>query len=176
VLAPPVPFPNYQYPGLWNGDDVLSGGNPQWAKEDSAINSAVLQNWRIRILQAKKVQADLNRQLMDIATRTTADGAAANAVVGKKGKKSAKKAGGKKLLTKKVAKLASSTAQALGSIEDQVEAGADASRKSDGSERTVKRILKQMDDMADEFRAEDAELAGDDAGDGDNDDSVVDGE
>ena len=72
-LAAPIPYPTYQYPTIWNGADVLSGGNAQWAQvvislklvaflfsemwyalalqEDAAINAATLQNWRIRILQ-----------------------------------------------------------------------------------------------------------------------------
>jgi len=185
VLSPPVPYPGYQYPTIWNGGDALSGGNIQWAQEDAAIHAATLQNWRIRILQAKKVQAELSRQLMDAATRATTDGAAADAVhtaagagrkkAGKKKgdkKKGEKKKGGKKLkdVTDAVAKLASSTAQALGSIEDQV---ADTEAEdSDGGAGEVKRILKQMDRMADEFRAEDSDLANDD----DSDDTVVDGQ
>lgn len=76
VLAPPPvqPYgalpvgPNvYQYPTIWSGDSVLSGGQPEWAAEDAAQHALNLNNWRIKILDAKKQQARLNGEIERIS-------------------------------------------------------------------------------------------------------------
>merc|ERR1712216_346690 len=76
VLAPPPvqPYgalpvgPNvYQYPTIWSGDSVLSGGQPEWAAEDAAQHALNLNNWRIKILDAKKQQAKLAAKVMNVA-------------------------------------------------------------------------------------------------------------
>lgn len=140
-----MPYNTYQYPTVWNGANVLSAGNPEWAEEDAAIHASNLANWRIKLLQARKVQADLSRQVMDSVYGATATGAKAG---GKGGKK----------LQAAVSKLAHGTSKALKSIEKQLDSNKDLA--SSGS-KEVKKILKQMDGLAKEFRADDADLESD---------------
>uniref|UniRef100_A0A7S4PI77 Uncharacterized protein n=1 Tax=Guillardia theta TaxID=55529 RepID=A0A7S4PI77_GUITH len=63
---PAVPVgPNaYQYPTVWQGDNMLSGGQLQWAAEDAAQHALNLNNWRIKILKAKHEQARLSNAIM----------------------------------------------------------------------------------------------------------------
>ena len=71
--APPVAVgPNaYQYATVWQGDHVLSGGQPEWAAEDAAQHALNLDNWRIKILQAKREQARLNGDIQRISGSNT---------------------------------------------------------------------------------------------------------
>ena len=71
--APPVPVgPNaYQYATVWQGDHVLSGGQPEWAAEDAAQHALNLDNWRIKILRAKKQQAKLSGDIQRISGQNT---------------------------------------------------------------------------------------------------------
>lgn len=71
--APPVAVgPNaYQYATVWNGDHVLSGGQPEWAAEDAAQHALNLDNWRIKILQAKREQARISGDIQRISGSNT---------------------------------------------------------------------------------------------------------
>ena len=71
--AAPVPVgPNaYQYATVWDGDHVLSGGQPEWAAEDAAQHALNLDNWRIKILGAKKEQARLSGEIQKISSGNT---------------------------------------------------------------------------------------------------------
>jgi len=126
----------------------LSGGNPEWAEEDAAIHAANLANWRIKLLQARKVQSDITRQIMDsVGGATQSSGA--------KGK-------GLKKVGRAVSKLAAGTSKAIGSIQKQLD-GNKALASKGGSE--VNKILKQMDKLASDFRADDSDLSKEDAAD-----------
>eukprot|EP00960_Hanusia_phi_P051739 760984-Hanusia_phi.AAC.1 len=39
------------YPTIWQGDNMLSGGQLEWAAEDAAQHALNLNNWRIKILK-----------------------------------------------------------------------------------------------------------------------------
>jgi hypothetical protein len=39
--APPLPYNTYQYPTVWNGGDVLSAGNAEWAQVMSDVSSVL---------------------------------------------------------------------------------------------------------------------------------------
>lgn len=70
--APVAVGPNaYQYPTVWSGDHVLSGGQPEWAAEDAAQHALNLDNWRIKILQAKKQQAQISGDIQKISGSNT---------------------------------------------------------------------------------------------------------
>jgi len=64
-----VPVGNnaYQAPTVWQGDHVVSGGEPEWAAEDAAQHALNLANWRIKLLQAKLEQAKLAAKVMNVA-------------------------------------------------------------------------------------------------------------
>lgn len=47
----PVGMNAYQAPTMWQGDHVVSGGQPEWAAEDAAQHALNLANWRIKLLQ-----------------------------------------------------------------------------------------------------------------------------
>ncbi len=38
---------------MWQGDHVVSGGQPEWAAEDAAQHALNLANWRIKLLQVR---------------------------------------------------------------------------------------------------------------------------
>jgi len=70
--APVAVGPNaYQYATVWNGDHVLSGGQPEWAAEDAAQHALNLDNWRIKILQAKREQARISGDIQRISGDNT---------------------------------------------------------------------------------------------------------
>lgn len=46
----------YQYPTVWSGDHVVSGGQPEWAAEDAAQHALNLANWRIKLLEVSSQQ------------------------------------------------------------------------------------------------------------------------
>jgi len=80
IAPPPQPWgaapvavgPNaYQYATVWQGDHVLSGGQPEWAAEDAAQHALDLDNWRIKILHAKREQARLNGDIQRISGSNT---------------------------------------------------------------------------------------------------------
>lgn len=64
----PVGYNAYQYPTVWSGDHVVSGGQPEWASEDAAQHALNLANWRIKLLQAKLQQAKLASQVMNVGS------------------------------------------------------------------------------------------------------------
>jgi len=64
----PVGMNTYQAPTVWQGDHVVSGGQPEWAAEDAAQHALNLANWRIKLLQAKLEQAKLAAKVMNVAT------------------------------------------------------------------------------------------------------------
>jgi hypothetical protein len=65
----PAPQGNaYQYPTVWSGDNVLSGGQLEWAAEDSAQHALNLDNWRIKILESKRRQAELQAEIREAST------------------------------------------------------------------------------------------------------------
>ncbi len=49
----PVGMNAYQAPTVWQGDHVVSGGQPEWAAEDAAQHALNLANWRIKLLQVR---------------------------------------------------------------------------------------------------------------------------
>lgn len=49
----PVGMNTYQAPTVWQGDHVVSGGQPEWAAEDAAQHALNLANWRIKLLQVR---------------------------------------------------------------------------------------------------------------------------
>jgi len=67
----PVGMNAYQAPTVWQGDHVVSGGQPEWAAEDAAQHALNLANWRIKLLQAKLEQAKLAAKVMNVATPGT---------------------------------------------------------------------------------------------------------
>ena len=83
IAPPPQPWgaapvavgPNaFQYATVWQGDHVLSGGQPEWAAEDAAQHALNLDNWRIKILHAKREQARLNGDIQRISGSNTDSG------------------------------------------------------------------------------------------------------
>jgi len=50
---------------------VLSGGQPEWAAEDTAQHALNLDNWRIKILRAKKQQAQISGDIQKISGSNT---------------------------------------------------------------------------------------------------------
>ena len=91
---PPV---SVQDPTKWNGDNVLNGGNKEWAEEDAALHAYNMENWRTKILET---QADRQKkqwllqnmgQGKDHAKGGSATVAVTPAAVTKKAKGSAKK-------------------------------------------------------------------------------------
>ncbi|KAJ1470257.1 hypothetical protein T484DRAFT_1848503, partial [Baffinella frigidus] len=58
----------FQQPTVWSGDDVLSGGQLQWAAEDAAQHALNLDNWRIKILESKRRQAELQAEIREAST------------------------------------------------------------------------------------------------------------
>jgi len=163
-LAPPT-LPavgnTYQYPTVWSGDHVLNGGQPEWAAEDAAQHALNLANWRIKLLEAKKEQARLSKEVM-----TTGNIAPSNPGGDKKkaGKKEAgKKKGGSdaqlKGIEKSVLALATETRKAIGAIESQIDCkGGDCGKKAtskkslSGMDKKLGGILRQMGDISDEYR------------------------
>jgi len=59
---------SYQYPTVWSGDNVLSGGQMEWAAEDAAQHALNLDNWRIKILESKRRQAELQGEIREAST------------------------------------------------------------------------------------------------------------
>jgi hypothetical protein len=53
----PVGMNAYQAPTVWQGDHVVSGGQPEWAAEDAAQHALNLANWRIKLLQVRPISA-----------------------------------------------------------------------------------------------------------------------
>ena len=184
--APPVPVgPNaYQYATVWQGDHVLSGGQPEWAAEDAAQHALNLDNWRIKILRAKKQQAKLSGDIQRISGQNTDthNDHRENGVIGysnnmKRGGRN-KGVGYKKGQTseeteeaelsdirKSVASLASETTQAISALAKEVDKegrstpqerhDTQALRRGAGEE--MDRILKQLADITNENRNEAAE-------------------
>jgi hypothetical protein len=56
----------YQYPTVWEGAHVLSGGEKTWAAEDAAEHALNLANWRIKLLKAHKEQRRIQGELMKV--------------------------------------------------------------------------------------------------------------
>ena len=55
----PVGMNAYQAPTVWQGDHVVSGGQPEWAAEDAAQHALNLANWRIKLLQVTLLMSTL---------------------------------------------------------------------------------------------------------------------
>jgi hypothetical protein len=54
AYAAPAGYNSYQAPTVWNGDHVISAGQPEWAAEDAAQHALNLANWRIKLLQVTR--------------------------------------------------------------------------------------------------------------------------
>lgn len=181
--APPVPVgPNaYQYATVWQGDHVLSGGQPEWAAEDAAQHALNLDNWRIKILHAKKQQAALSGDIQRISGQNT-DTQNDNGVIGyqnnwNRGGRN-QGVGHKKWqpseeteeaelsdIRKSVASLAFGTTQAISALAKEVdkEGRSTPQERQDtqalrrGTDEEMGRILKQLADITNENKNEAAE-------------------
>ena len=49
----PAPYPIVQHHTIWNGDNVLSASQREWAAEDAAQHALILAHWRIKLLRVR---------------------------------------------------------------------------------------------------------------------------
>lgn len=69
----------YQYPTVWEGAHVLSGGEKTWAAEDAAEHALDLANWRIKLLKAHKEQRRIQGELMSVGNPPETDSSSVDA-------------------------------------------------------------------------------------------------
>ncbi|EKX45749.1 hypothetical protein GUITHDRAFT_138626 [Guillardia theta CCMP2712] len=132
---PAVPVgPNaYQYPTVWQGDNMLSGGQLQWAAEDAAQHALNLNNWRIKILKAKHEQARLSNAIM----RESASGTD----LGDDYAEYCNDATDLKSIRGSVSKLAGDTSKAIKTLENEVK----TSKVSKPVSQNLRRLQKDTD-------------------------------
>jgi len=102
----------FQAPTVWQGDHVVSGGQPEWASEDAAQHALNLANWRIKLLQAKLEQAKLASKVMNVAAPGTYEN--------EEDEYKTKTASQLKQIKNGLVSLASSTSDAISSLADKV--------------------------------------------------------
>jgi len=168
--APPVPVgPNaYQYATIWDGAHTLAGAQPEWAAEDAAQHALNLDNWRIKILKAKREQAKISGDIQQISGSNTdmhrhhrldvADSGAGQVLRRRPEDESAQLND----IKKSVAELAGDTTKAIGALAREIDSQgksrrqerADTQHLRRGTDEEVDRIMKQLSDLTYESEQE----------------------
>lgn len=169
----PAPYwqvgPNaYQLPTVWSGDHVLSGGQAEWAAEDAAQHALNLANWRIKLLKAKKKQAQLTGEVMEAADPSSKE----EVKVEKKKKGSVKHKDVEQTsaeldeIKKNFASLASDTSKALQDLQTEVKNDHRSGKKArsvtlshlkEDTDSELSRVMGELDGLTHKYDEEEAE-------------------
>jgi hypothetical protein len=139
---------------VWNGDHVVSAGQPEWAAEDAAQHALNLANWRIKLLQAKLEQAKLAAKVMNVATPGSYSAPAA--VLKPKGSKTQTEL---REMQRSITSLAESTSKAISALSARVNQHPSLSKKHSSyldklkqlkgsTDKEMRSILHKIDTIA----------------------------
>lgn len=146
--AAPAGYPNaFQYPTVWSGDHVLSGGQLEWAAEDAAQHALNLDNWRIKILESKRRQAELQNEIRE---------ASAGAGLGGSPMRLSQTEGQSELssVKRQIATLARGTAEAVDAVQKEVKLRnskiGSLKKLEESTDKELSGIMKELDQLSDE--------------------------
>jgi len=165
---------------VWDGDHTLAGAQPEWAAEDAAQHALNLDNWRIKILKAKREQAKINGDIQQISgsytdteRRRGLGGLGGTGMGGRPQldaaspdrqvlRRRAEHSAQLNDIQKSVAELAGETTKAIGALAREIDAQGKSSKKERedtqalrrGTDEEIDGIMKQLSDLT--YQSQDA--------------------